>query len=145
MCAGTSWRSLLRVVLGRCKRLPEDHCATGIEVDPVGLTVKPGDGHRQSLVNTMTDIPATSLVPAPPSGQALARPADPVAATVGDADTGTAPNAEAHPKFTTVVQGAVEKASMSAEQFLARVVGPGNFACITWKSPDRRMVQRFFP
>ena len=34
---------------------------------------------------------------------------------------------------------------MNTEQFLARVVAPGAYACITWKSPSRGMVQRFFP
>ena len=34
---------------------------------------------------------------------------------------------------------------MSTEQFLARVIGPGNYACIAWKSPDYQMAQRFFP
>ena len=93
----------------------------------------------------MTYIPTTSVIQAPPSGQTLTQPTDPVTPTVVNADTGTAPNAEAHSKSTAVVQGVLDKASMSAEQFLARVVGPGNYACITWKAPDRGMVQRFFP
>src|SRR5579883_2966900 len=35
---------------------------------------------------------------------------------------------------------------MDTEQFLARVVGPGNYAVITWKDPSRDgMAARFFP
>lgn len=37
---------------------------------------------------------------------------------------------------------------MNAEQFLARVVGPGNYLCIAWKDPARKqggMIHRFFP